>query len=188
MTTMRTEHQNPRLTELTDAIRECVRAGRSQAHTADLVRDALRPFLDVPGLLREDQRVGDPEHYLQHVLHVEPDASFSVVALVWLPGQQTPIHDHVAWCVTGVYQGTESEQHYQLRQSPAGDYLVPAGLVTNQRGQSCGFAPPGDIHLVRNCGTETAISLHVYGADIGRLGTSVRRVYELPVHSEPGSA
>jgi len=26
-----------------------------------------------------------------------------------------------------------------------------------------------------------AVSLHVYGADISRLGSSVRRVYELPV-------
>jgi hypothetical protein len=26
-----------------------------------------------------------------------------------------------------------------------------------------------------------AISLHVYGADITRLGSSVRRVYDLPV-------
>ena len=44
-----------------------------------------------------------------------------------------------------------------------------------------GFAPPGDIHRVRNGGTESTISLHVYGADIARLGSSVRRVYELPV-------
>nr|WP_026151983.1 cysteine dioxygenase family protein [Actinopolyspora halophila] len=184
MTTMRTGHRNQRLTELADAIRDCVRPGHSQAHTAELVREALRPFLGVPGLLREDQRRGDPERYLQHVLHVEPDASFSVVALVWLPGQRTPIHDHVAWCVTGVYQGAESEQHYELRDSPEdGPHLVPGALVTNHEGQACGFAPPGDIHLVRNCGQEAAISLHVYGADIGELGTSVRRTYELPVRS-----
>ncbi|SFD87661.1 Predicted metal-dependent enzyme of the double-stranded beta helix superfamily [Actinopolyspora alba] len=182
MTTMRSERSSPRLTELTDVIRDRVRAGVDQAHTADLVKEALRPFLDVPGLLTEEQRRGDPERYLQHVLHVEPDASFSVVALVWLPGQQTPVHDHVAWCVTGVYQGAESEQHYRLCESDRGPYLVPGELVTNHAGETCGFAPPGDIHRVRNCGTGTAISLHVYGADIGELGTSVRRVYDLPVH------
>ena len=44
-----------------------------------------------------------------------------------------------------------------------------------------GFAPPGDIHRVRNCGDGVAISLHVYGADITRLGSSVRRIYDLPV-------
>jgi predicted metal-dependent enzyme (double-stranded beta helix superfamily) len=37
--------------------------------------------------------------------------------------------------------------------------------------------PPGDIHRVRNSGTTTAISVHIYGTDISRL-SSVRRYYE----------
>jgi len=31
---------------------------------------------------------------------------------------------------------------------------------------------------VLNCGTSTAISLHVYGADVGVLGSSIRRTYQ----------
>ncbi len=34
---------------------------------------------------------------------------------------------------------------------------------------------------VRNVGADVAVSLHVYGADITRLGSSVRRTYDLPV-------
>ena len=41
-----------------------------------------------------------------------------------------------------------------------------------------GFAPPGDIHRVHNTTGETAISIHVYGTDITRIGSSVRRYYE----------
>jgi predicted metal-dependent enzyme (double-stranded beta helix superfamily) len=44
-----------------------------------------------------------------------------------------------------------------------------------------GFAPPGDIHRVRNTGDDVAISMHVYGADISRLGNSIRREYPLPI-------
>ena len=51
-----------------------------------------------------------------------------------------------------------------------------------------GFAPPGDIHRVRNHGRDIAISLHVYGADIGRLGSSVRRTYDLPLVTTARSA
>ena len=51
----------------------------------------------------------------------------------------------------------------------------------NQQGSVTGIAPPGDIHRVSNSGTSTAISLHVYGADIGKLGSSIRRTYDLPV-------
>jgi predicted metal-dependent enzyme (double-stranded beta helix superfamily) len=30
------------------------------------------------------------------------------------------------------------------------------------------FAPPGDIHRVRNAGNRTAISIHIYGTDVSR--------------------
>jgi predicted metal-dependent enzyme (double-stranded beta helix superfamily) len=43
------------------------------------------------------------------------------------------------------------------------------------------LAPPGDIHRVRNADIETAISLHIYGTDVGRLGSSIRREYDLPI-------
>jgi predicted metal-dependent enzyme (double-stranded beta helix superfamily) len=46
-----------------------------------------------------------------------------------------------------------------------------------------GFAPPGDIHRVRNSGTGIAVSMHIYGADLSRLGSSIRRVYDLPVRA-----
>ena len=48
-----------------------------------------------------------------------------------------------------------------------------------------GFAPPGDIHRVRNTGDGVAISMHVYGADISRLGNSIRREYTLPSSLTP---
>ena len=40
-----------------------------------------------------------------------------------------------------------------------------------------------------NAGTQKAISFHVYGADIGKLGSSINRVFDrLPVLSDPGDA
>ncbi|KOG86580.1 cysteine dioxygenase, partial [Streptomyces varsoviensis] len=58
--------------------------------------------------------------------------------------------------------------------------LVATEDVVNEQGDVCGFAPPGDIHRVWNACGDKAISLHIYGADIARLGSSVRRVYDLP--------
>ncbi|MFH8628018.1 cysteine dioxygenase [Streptomyces vietnamensis] len=165
---------------LTADVRAVVARGLSPARSAELVAEALRGYVMDPGLLTAGQRIGSPERYTQHVLHAEPDGSFSVVALVWLPGQHTPIHDHVSWCVTGVHQGTESEHRYQLVPEGGTARLVATDVVTNPVGSVCGFAPPGDIHEVRNSGADTAISLHVYGADVVRLGSSVRRVYERP--------
>ena len=115
------------------------------------------------------------------MLHVEPDGSFSVTAMVWQPGQVTPVHDHVTWCVFGVVQGIEYEELYAV--SADGSYLTELGRSQNSCGEVSGFAPPGDIHRVANIGSGVAISLHVYGADITRLGSSIRRTYDLPACS-----
>ena len=158
------------LSGLVAGIRQAVAVPSDSEHTVRAVADALEHNLPTPDVLTAEQRLGSSDGYRSHVLHVEPDGSFSVVALVWLPGQETPIHDHVAWCVFGVVQGIEYEELFD-------ENLTLVGENTNQAGEVSGFTPPGDIHRVRNIGTTTAISIHVYGADIGRLGSSVRRVY-----------
>ncbi|WP_093797911.1 hypothetical protein [Streptomyces sp. Wb2n-11] len=75
----------------------------------------------------------------------------------------------------------EHERRYRLVPSCGGTAarLVATEDVVNPRGTVCGLAPPGDIHQIWNAGTDVAISLHVYGADLSRLGTSVRRVYAM---------
>jgi predicted metal-dependent enzyme (double-stranded beta helix superfamily) len=149
------------------------------AETARLVAGELERRLPSPDILTAEQRAGDEEAYRTHVVHTEPDGTFSIVALVWRPGQTTRIHDHVTWCVFGVIEGVECEEVFTLGE--AGDVLVEAGRRANRTGDVSGFAPPGDIHRVRNVGGGTAISIHVYGTDVARIGSSVRRYYELPV-------
>ena len=162
------------------ALRAEIGRGLDWQQTADRVAGALKAQLPDPlMLLPAALRRGDPAGYQSHLLHAEPDGSFSVAAMVWLPGQQTPIHDHVAWCVTAVLQGAEYEEIFAPAADGASLRLVARN--TNQPGTVCGFAPPGDIHRVRNCGSGVAISMHVYGADISRLGNSIRREYTLPV-------
>ena len=174
------------LTDLVTRIRAVVARGLSDGETARHVAAYLRPALRQPGLLAPHQREGSEDGYTQHVLHVEPDGSFSVVALVWLPGQATAVHDHVSWCTVGVYEGQETETLYRLAGRKGRRRLVVSGHAVNRRGEVTGIAPPGDIHHVANSGTAKAISLHVYGADIGRLGSSIRRAYDLE-HPDPAA-
>ena len=170
----------PGLDELAAAVRAVVRRRDDWRRTATLVAHALKRHLPSPEVLTADQRFGDPQRYRTHLLHVEPDGTFSIVALVWRPGQVTPIHDHVTWCVFGVIQGVEHEELFALDGSGC---LVEAGTSSNVTGEVSGFAPPGDIHRVRNAGNVTAISIHVYGTDVTRVGSSVRRGYDLPVRA-----
>jgi 3-mercaptopropionate dioxygenase len=167
---------------LVRAVRAEVRRGLGWQDTADGVAAALRANLPDPAaILPVALRRGDPAGYQSHLLFAEPDGSFSISAMVWMPGQQTMIHDHVAWCVTGVLQGREYEEVFAL--ADGGRTLRLAARNVNPAGAVSGFAPPGDIHRVRNTGDTVAISMHVYGADISRLGNSIRREYTLPVRA-----
>ena len=149
---------------------------------SERVADVLQPYLDKNLLIPAQRQPGDVE-YRQHIIHVERDGSFSVVCLVWLPGQTTPIHDHVSWCVVGVYRGQENEIRYRLmtNEDASSPYLMRAGQSENHTGTVAALSPPGDIHEVMNGGSGVAISLHIYGADIGLLGSSIRRKYDLNV-------
>jgi predicted metal-dependent enzyme (double-stranded beta helix superfamily) len=165
---------------LVRAVRAEVRRGLDWQQTADRVARALRVNLPKPvQILPAPLRRGDPAGYQSHLLYAEPDGTFSISAMVWLPGQQTMIHDHVAWCVTAVLQGSEHEEIFAL--ADGGRALRLTARNVNPPGAVSGFAPPGDIHRVRNIGDTVAISMHIYGADISRLGDSIRREYTLPV-------
>jgi predicted metal-dependent enzyme (double-stranded beta helix superfamily) len=170
MTTTQT-HPVSQLTPLVAGVRTAVDTHASWSETAQLVAEQLRRHLPTPDLLTADQRLGSPDGYRSHTLHVEPDGSFSIVALIWRPGQLTRIHDHITWCVFGVIQGVEHEDLFDAD-------LNLIGRSDNHVGDVDGFAPPGDIHRVHNTGDTTAISIHIYGTDVARIGSSVRRYYD----------
>ncbi|MFN8532818.1 MAG: cysteine dioxygenase family protein [Dehalococcoidia bacterium] len=182
MTSART--RTSALAELVEEIRTIVRERQSPRDVAEGVADILGPHLGNPDLLLVEQQEPDPNAYRQHVLHVEDDGSFSIVSLVWLEGQETCIHDHVSWCVVGVHQGEEFETRYRL--DDARMMLQKVGNGITHVGTVVALTPPGDIHKVANHDTAVTISIHVYGADIGKLGSSIRRRYDHVVVEDTG--
>src|SRR5271166_5695117 len=129
----RTRHVVPDrcLGDLISGVRAVTQRRVDWTQTADLVADQLRLHMPSPEILTTEQRYGDSRKYCCHLLHVELDGAFSIVALVWRPGQATAIHDHVTWCVYGVIQGAEHEQRYLL-----GDdgWLEEGGSSVNEVG------------------------------------------------------
>jgi hypothetical protein len=167
------------LGDLLTLIRAATTARDNWTEAAARVESALEGHLPAPcGLLgREGANAG---HRLEtRVLHTEPDGTFSVVALSCPPRKATAIHDHVTWCVFAVLAGTTLEERFVLDE--AGTALLPAGGSVRPTRSVSGGAPPGDIHRLSNHGLQTAVSLHVYGTDVSRIGSSVRRTYDLPI-------
>jgi predicted metal-dependent enzyme (double-stranded beta helix superfamily) len=118
------------------------------------------------------------DRYRPHLVHTHPAGRYSIVALVWKPGQATAIHDHRCWCVVGVWRGLERETTYELHGGPGSHHLTPRGSVVAAPGDVSVLVPPDeDIHRVENAGTGLAVSIHVYGDDISVLGSSINREF-----------
>ena len=109
--------------------------------------------------------------FVQYAIYRADDASLSVMAMVVPSGVATPVHDHRAWGLVGVYQGRQREKVYRRLddgshpdfadlQQVAENILTPGDITT--------LVPPeGDIHMIETISDEASISIHVLGNDIG---------------------
>ncbi len=140
-----------------------------------LVAEALQDDLGDPSLLDGVDCPGCPESYVRHILYACPKGRFSLMALVWMPGQASPLHAHRAWCALGVHSGVLTESFYTPR--PA----APPAWVSDHRREAgdLSFGPANDdaIHCLANRSARPAISLHVYGLPPDRLCSDLNRVY-----------
>jgi predicted metal-dependent enzyme (double-stranded beta helix superfamily) len=164
------------------AFADFVRDAEAAIDDPHAIADRLGALLEQDGWLAPEHQLPGTDTYRQHLLHVSGDRRLSVVALVWRPGQRTPIHDHVSWCVVGVYRGVERETRYRLVERGGIELLQAVDTIEAHPGHVEALVPPAEnIHVVEAGGPGLTISIHVYGADIERLGSSVYRIFdELP--------
>lgn len=106
-----------------------------------------------------------PEKYQQYLLYCDPQERFSVTSFAWGPGQATPVHDHTVWGMVGVLRGAEMcEEFGGTPFQAAHSHRLAAGAID--------LVSPriGDVHRVSNAFNDRdSVSIHVYGADIGKL-------------------
>lgn len=147
-------------------------ARRPLADRPAAVAAAITAFARNPDLLDGLDLPCCPERYVRHLLRADPDGGYAVVALVWRPGQMSPVHAHRTWCAFGVQQGVLTETFYE-----SGDPPVPrATRLLGPGGTGSGPADPGQIHRLANLSCRVAISIHCYGVAFDRFGADVNLV------------
>jgi predicted metal-dependent enzyme (double-stranded beta helix superfamily) len=100
----------------------------------------------------------------QWLLYRARDGSLSLISLVVPPGAQTPVHDHLAWGLVGLYRGSQEEEIYV----PRADRLELVKRRALEPGDFYELFPPrDDVHRVRTTSTETSVSIHLLTNDIG---------------------
>ena len=144
--------------------------------------------------LQPDHFCSNPERYQRNAIYISPDGSLSLFALVWLPGQWTPVHDHGSWGVVGVVQGLLEERSYMAIDGEitgdVGIRLRRGGVILLNPGSVTSFVPnPDHIHMTGVAEErETCVSLHLYGRNMNSFHTydvaaGTRQLIDVP-HQE----
>jgi predicted metal-dependent enzyme (double-stranded beta helix superfamily) len=139
------------------------------------VAEAIGAFAAEPELLAGLDCPCCPDRYVRHLLQDGP--GYAVVALVWRPGQMSPVHGHRTWCALGVHRGVLTETHYAPAEAE-GEVPQPRATRLLRPGEgSHGIADPALIHRLANLSCRTAISIHCYGVGFDRFGQDVNEVH-----------
>jgi 3-mercaptopropionate dioxygenase len=149
---------------------ETATAGASTPEEAcETIRPRFAELLADPDWLPAVYRAPAPESGMgggigQWLLFRAGDGSLSLFSLVVPSGSETPIHDHLAWGLVGLYRGTQDEEIYARRDGRL--------ELVEQRALEMGdfyvlIPPRDDIHRVRTTSDETSVSIHLLTNDTG---------------------
>jgi predicted metal-dependent enzyme (double-stranded beta helix superfamily) len=152
-----------------DEVQATFASADSPEEACAAIRPRFAELLADPDWLPAEYAAPAPESGMgggigQWLLARADDGSLSLFSLVVPPGAQTPVHDHLAWGLVGLYRGTQDEEIYRPRNG-ALDLVEQRSLVP---GDFYALIPPrDDIHRVRTTSAETSVSIHLLTNDTG---------------------
>jgi 3-mercaptopropionate dioxygenase len=158
-------------------VRKEIAASTSPQEACEAIRPAFASLLAdpdwLPQIYREpvavssasaDEAIGMGGGIGQWALYRSDDGSLSLFALVVPPAAETPVHDHLACGLVGLYQGTQDEEIFARR----GGELELTERRPLRPGEFYALFPPhNDIHRVRTTSAETSVSIHLLTNDTG---------------------
>jgi predicted metal-dependent enzyme (double-stranded beta helix superfamily) len=153
-----------------DDVRRVVDGSRSPHEACDGIRPLFATLLADPAWLPDRYQEGDPESGMgggigQWLLFRSADRSLSLFSLVVPPEAETPVHDHLAWGLVGLYRGTQDEEIFALDGHGGLKLTERRALVP---GDFYALIPPADdIHRVRTTSATTSVSIHLLTNDTG---------------------
>ncbi len=142
------------------------------------VSEKLEAVLATDDLLAECHRETGDETYRRHILYADPDRRFTILALVWKPGQRTTVHGHTAWGSVGVYEGRPNVTCYDCTEDEDGavtphetqDICCEPKQTTHVQPGLCG------THRIYNDTDDVVITIHTYGRDLVQDPESINMV------------
>lgn len=160
------------LSPLVHGLEAAVARGGAPNPSAEVERE-LRA-LAAAGALALPERLMRPceASYARHLVHLDPAGRFSALAMVWGPGQGTPLHDHDGlWGVEIVVVGEIEAEMYRHcgTDTDGAERFELLSVDRGGPGATGTLAPPLEYHTMRNpSASEKAVTLHIYGGELTR--------------------
>ena len=163
--------------EVRSLIAETERLSREISDTRvrlERLRPAFASLLAADGWLPEeyagpDEKSGMGGGIGQYALYRAEDGSLCLFSLVIPPGKRTPVHDHLAWGLVGLYRGRQYETVYRRLDNGRDEGRASLTIERQQnieRGEFYTLLPPdGDIHYVETVSETPSISIHLLAND-----------------------
>jgi len=155
--------------EFVTSVRESIASASSPEDACAAIRPRFAELLADADWLPAEFRADAPGSGMgggigQWLLYRGADRSLALFGLVVPSGSATPVHDHLAWGLVGLYRGTQDEELYAERDGRL--ELVESRSL--EPGDFYALIPPrDDIHRVRTTSPESSISIHLLTNDTG---------------------
>ena len=150
-------------------VRAAIDRSASAAETCRLLEPRFHELLAGPDWLPRQFQEDAPNSGMgggigQWLLFRAADRSLCLFSLVVPPGSMTPVHDHLAWGLVGLYRGNQDEEFYE----PGGGTLRLVRRRPLEPGDSYALLPlRDDVHRVRTTSDVTSVSIHLLANDTG---------------------
>ena len=164
----------PEIRGLIDETQRLTHAIPDTRKRVDALRPAFSKLLAADHWLPDEYAAPDLKSGMgggigQYALYRAEDGSLCLFSLVIPPGSQTPIHDHLAWGLIGVYRGVQDETVYRRTDDGRDERHADLEVARQQmvsHGQFYTLLPPlDDIHYVKTVSDIPSISIHLLAND-----------------------
>ncbi len=164
----------PEVRDLIDNTRRLTREISDTPARVEALRPAFAKLLAADAWLPKEYGEPDLKSGMgggigQYALYRAEDGSLCLFSLVIPAGAETPIHDHLAWGLIGVYRGDQDETVYRRLDDGRDDAkanLEVARRQTFKPGEFYTLLPPrDDIHYVKTISDTPSISIHLLAND-----------------------
>lgn len=164
----------PEIRSLIDETQRLAGTIRDPAARVDALRPAFARLLAADGWLpaefaRPDTTSGMGGGIGQYALYRDQTGSLCLFSLVVPAGSSTPVHDHLAWGIVGVYRGSQLDTTYVRLDDRSDEARATLQIATEQTVSAGDFyvllPPAGDIHYVKTVSETPSVSIHLLAND-----------------------